>query len=204
VRRALDAYFTVPEVAAACVTRLRSTLVTSPRTILEPSAGAGAFVRCAAWAFPHAKITANDLRIRRPLFELGLILALELHAVEVRRGDFLKAELSTVDLVIGTPPYLAAAAHVRRALQLTRRGGHVAFLLRLGFLGSQARAEGLWRSPELLEVSPLAPRPSFTGGGTDQQEYAFFVWRRGYRGRAHLAPPILWRPSSPARMRGAA
>ena len=51
----------------------------------------------------------------------------------------------------------------------------VIMLLRINFLSSQKRYD-FWQQfpPDGLFV--LSKRPSFTGTGTDSQEYAWFVW----------------------------
>ena len=142
--------------------------------VLEPHAGSGAWVRTARRLMPAAHITANDVNddVSR-WYEFG--------ADEARVGDFLRMR-GDFDLVIGNPPYNGAEAHVRHAISLTSRPkAVVAFLLRLGFLESADRIE-FWREFPPAVVYPLSERPSFTGGGTDQTAYAWFVWQRGADG----------------------
>jgi hypothetical protein len=137
-----------------------------------------------------------DLLARRPLRELG---PLELHV-----GDFLGYQRQGFGLVIGNPPFKVAEEHVLHSLELLKPGGYLAFLLRLGFLGSFRRAVGLWSRPGLLHVAPIAPRPSFyskarlrkterRSGSNDKSEYALFLWRAGYAGFVELGEPIVWR-----------
>jgi hypothetical protein len=94
-----------------------------------------------------------------------------------------------VDLIIGNPPYMLAEEHVTLA---RKTGAWVAFLLRLSFLGSQARAKTVWASPGLRWLIPISRRPSFTGGGSDASEYAVFVWGRGFTGNAVVLPHLQW------------
>jgi hypothetical protein len=59
--------------------------------------------------------------------------------------------------------------------------GTAAFLLRLNWLGGQARAA--WHRANPCDVYVLPRRPSFTGKGTDATEYAWMVWGTGRGGR---------------------
>ncbi len=85
-------------------------------------------------------------------------------------------------LVVMNPPFRLALRFVERALDA--QDGHrgtTAALLRLGMLASQARAS-FWRAAP-ADVYVLPRRPSFTGGGTDSADYAWFVWGPGRGGR---------------------
>jgi hypothetical protein len=106
-------------------------------------------------------------------------------------GNFLEwalevARSRTHRVCIGNPPYLDAAAHVAKALEVAPI---VAFLLRLNFLGSAKRLN-FWRHHP-ADVYVLSERPSFDGEGTDATEYAWFVWGQcGTYGRVQvLGPP---------------
>lgn len=83
------------------------------------------------------------------------------------------------DLVIANPPFSLALEFFEHSLHCLRDGGHIFFLLRLGFLASKRRHERLWsvHPPEWVYV--LVRRPSFTKGGTDVQEYAWYHWCKG-------------------------
>jgi tRNA G10 N-methylase Trm11 len=173
-RRDLDAYYTPPELARFLVGLLGDVTGAS---VLEPSVGGGAFARAlvASGAIVHAIDLNGDAE--------GLADA----NGETSTRDFL-APLpddfpSSFDLVVGNPPYNAAEAHVRRGLEVA---GSVAMLLRLAFLESAERV-CFWREHPVAEVFVLAERPSFTGGGTDNSAYAWFVWRRGHSGPAALS-----------------
>lgn len=85
--------------------------------------------------------------------------------------------------IVTNPPYRLAADFVRRALMKVHGGW---WLLRLPFLGSDRSRRDLW--PFLREVLVLTPRPSFTGGGTDATEYA---WFRFEPGDDYCGPPKL-------------
>jgi hypothetical protein len=79
-------------------------------------------------------------------------------------------------LVAANPPYKMAEQFVRHTLDhhLDRRGVAV-FLLRLGFLESQVRADLFLTRPP-AEVHTVIARPSFAHGGTDPSAYGIFIW----------------------------
>ncbi len=90
--------------------------------------------------------------------------------------------------IVMNPPYRHAAEFVREALRQQARGGKVAALLRLNFLGSsRKRIDLVGPGSCLRSVLVLSRRPSFTGDGrTDACEYAWFVWEVGYTRSASL------------------
>lgn len=181
-RRARDAYFTPAPLARAIVARLATVL--TPASVLEPSAGAGAFMDAAEAAWPSARVVGIDLEPQRD---------------SVTRGDFIRHEIdrASVALVLGNPPFVDAEAFVRKALDLVPPGGHVAFLLRAGFLHGKKR--GAWVQKHLRLYIPLAERPSFTDDGrTDASEYSVFVWRRDHDWPPMVAAPIYWRSAAPS------
>lgn len=187
VRRVNDAYQTDP--ALACVlTRLlleRGHVTTASR-VLEPSAGQGAFLRAAQHYLEPTVLHAVDVDDQSDRW----------HAVAsawsvCRFEDF--DELGW-NVVIGNPPYADARAHVEHALSLLEPGGVLAFLLRLAFLESRRRID-FWQRHPAEAVYVLAERPSFTGGGTDNCAYGWFVWRAGVRPRVTTLETISWATS---------
>jgi len=99
----------------------------------------------------------------------------------VGQGDALGPEpWPMADLVLTNPPYGLALEFVERAAK-ELPGACRAFLLRLNFLGSQKRA--VFHRANPCDVYVLPKRPSFTNGGTDATEYAWFVWGPGRGGR---------------------
>lgn len=90
--------------------------------------------------------------------------------------------VSGADLIISNPPYSLAEGFARRALELVRPGGTVAFLLRLGWLASRSRV-GFHRDHS-CDVFVLPKRPSFTGNGkSDAADYFWALWGLGRGGR---------------------
>lgn len=80
-----------------------------------------------------------------------------------------------VDLIITNPPFSLAQEFVEHAIP---RADTVIMLQRLNWMGSQKR-HNFWKEnpPDALYV--LSKRPSFNGKGTDNQDYAWYVWQKG-------------------------
>ncbi|GAL23036.1 dimethyladenosine transferase [Vibrio maritimus] len=60
-------------------------------------------------------------------------------------------------------------------------------LLRMSMLGSKERAD-FWREFPVTNLFMLTPRPQFVHGGSDNSEYAWFIWDYGER----FDLPALW------------
>lgn len=185
-RLADDAYLTQDDLALAICQRL-NTLIGTPRTVLEPSAGEGSFVRAAYSVWPGCSVHSVEPRpVAANKIAKGHlnIETFEEFAKKVE-GAVMPARLGLYDLVLGNPPYKRAEEHVMLARSM---GRHVAFLLRMSFLSSQGRVQRLWDAqPGLRWLIPLAQRPTFMrSGGTDNSEYAVYVWERGFSGWATI------------------
>lgn len=187
-RRFLDAYFTPQELADALTHRLVDDGFWRGGQVLEPHAGGGAFVRSARWILRPRPISvhANEMDDgrRNELFE-------NVEADCLVGHDFLEFPSTEFSLIIGNPPFSNAEAHVRKALSLRAPFGVVAFLLRLAFLESRDRVD-FWREFPASKIYALSQRPTFTGGGTDNSAYGFFVWATFHRGPTELEV-ISWR-----------
>jgi hypothetical protein len=166
------------ETPAWCVHRLIEA-IDLPRhgSWLEPSAGANAIV--------SALVAKSDLDTDRRIF---MSLDINPRCPLVNKGDFLSYRFDRgFDVIIGNPPYRLAEDFARRAVGLAPT---VAFLLRLNWLASAKRAE--WMREHTPSIYVLPNRPSFTGGGTDATDYAWFVWRKG------VAPEVKILATTPA------
>ena len=77
-----------------------------------------------------------------------------------------------VDLILTNQPFSIAKEFIEHSMMCSTT---VIMLLRINFLGSQARHD-FWNQfpPDGLII--LSKRPSFTGKGTDATDYAWFVW----------------------------
>lgn len=184
-----DSYQTPQELADFLVAKLVADRFLSnpePR-VCEPSAGDGNFVAA----------------LRR-FCDPGYLVAVELQPTATRDARYSELKVdSSVDgafenhyggtmpahysAIVGNPPYSLAEQHIRHALDrlLPARGGTLAFLLRLAFLESRARAP-FWKQYRCKKIYSLVERPSFVGGKTDSSAYGFFVWQTGYKGKTEL------------------
>lgn len=160
-RDALDRYYTPRGVALSLIEHVPDLGLGG--SILEPSAGAGAWVHAIRLRWPKLyRVHGHDVDPGAD----GLRIC-DSSSV----GDFLDYDHHHI-AIIGNPPYAHAEQHVRHALTLAPV---VCFLLRLAFLEGQCRA-WFWRDHPAAKVVVLSKRPSFTGGATDSCAYGFFIW----------------------------
>lgn len=195
-RRELDAYQTPAPLAREIVRTLARRLKLTCPEVIEPSAGTGTFVQAAREEWPGAHVTAIDIdpECHGALVRAGADMVLVGDWPETSRSLALEQDETRPPrrIILGNPPFRQAEEHIEAGLELLLPGEHLAFLLRVNFLGSAARVP-FWRKGGLLWLSTIAPRPSFTGGGTDGTEYALFTWKKGYRGAPRIVRPIVWR-----------
>jgi hypothetical protein len=76
------------------------------------------------------------------------------------------------DIILTNPPFSLAKEFIIKAIS---ESDTVVMLLRINFLGSQARHK-FWLDYPITGLQVLSKRPSFTGKGTDATEYAWFIW----------------------------
>lgn len=185
-RREHDAYMTPKPLVGAIVSYLTDE-IGQPTRVIEPSCGDGEFIAAMRTAWPHAAVYGVDVReeCRAPVEALGAKFACR---------DFLAVPpeaIAECDLIVGNPPFSLFTNFVGYALDALRAGGRVAFLMRLGHLVGSQESQAWWTTPRgdgtspmdnLVRIAPIHPRPSFTGGGTDSQEYALAIWMKGHRG----------------------
>jgi hypothetical protein len=171
-----DSYYTPPALADVLVGLLP---LEPGDTVLEPSAGGGAF--CRALEARGCLVHALDVDPRAPALNMPA------RPWRVQVGDFLSAKVGRPAWVVGNPPYRGAEDQIYRALEVADRGA--AFLLRMALLAGQRRGP-LWRSHPPAVVYVLPQRPSFTGGGTDQYDYMWCTWDAEHMGE----PIVRWCP----------
>lgn len=169
VRHAADFYAT----PAWCVRALLAEVPIPSGLWLEPCAGEGDIIAASG----HKDWHAVELReeCREKLNESCQRLAI---------GNFLTMPNPTPGgyaAIVTNPPYALAEEFIRKSIQIAPV---VAMLLRLNWLGSQKRVAFLREYPPSVYVLPR--RPSFTGGGTDACEYAWFVWRKYWAGNPEI------------------
>jgi hypothetical protein len=161
--------------------------------VIEPSAGAGAFVRPLRELWGLQPLIAIDIEPNtQALNDAG--------ADEVHQADWVtwvrSYKIDGPTLVAGNPPFSLAKEHVLAGLDYLLPGSHICFLLKQNFFGSRDRL-GFWKQGQLRYFIPIVPRPSFVKGeksSTDTNEYAVFIWEVGYAGPpVILFPHIIWK-----------
>jgi len=197
VRRPHDAYPTFPAVAKAIVRRV-AMFCPTPRGILEPTAGEGAFVDACRETFPAAKIGAVDIDA-----------AMKEKCIDAGANAFLNSDILTVDgaqiakfdLIIGNLPFADSAKILKHLMEVANEAALGAILLPVSFFGwtvgspkfPTPRDAAFWKVCRIVYFAPIAPRPSFTNDGrTDRMEYGLFLFQKGWRGDPVLGDAIIW------------
>jgi len=150
--------------------------------VLDAGAGTGAIARVVKEDF-HVDAVVSGVELDEG--RRGIAMARDHDRIHYRGGSFfdvttrgqLPIEAGGArkwDLVISNPPYVDAEGFVMHSLRIAEVS---CFLLRLNWLASKKRAAFHRAHP--ADVFVLPRRPSFTGGGTDATEYAWFVWGEG-------------------------
>lgn len=202
-RAANDAYLTPDALALAIAAAVRDAFGDFD-AVIEPSAGAGAFVRAARATWRRAKIVAVEPFDAASVPPLAGMVATPLHdagADVVRRERWETARefwegAGERTLTIGNPPFALGEAHLRLALERSRPGDVVAMLFRASMLASTTRVRGLWRAWSPARVWHLAPRPSFTpDGASDSSEYVAIAWHLPCDPVGYVGGWLDWRTS---------
>jgi hypothetical protein len=173
-RRVDDDYAT----PAWCTRAIAPYLTLSEGMVLDPCCGAGGILDVFQEMWPRRLTKGIEI-------DHGRADKAERAHRLVLRGDALTQDWPSADVIVTNPPYNLALEFIEKALHYEEVLHHEpidkAFLLRLNFLGAQKRAS--FHKAHPCDVYVLPRRPSFTGGGTDATEYAFFVWgpKRGNR-----------------------
>jgi hypothetical protein len=155
------------ETPAWCVTELYRALPYLPKPTLDPCAGNGALL-AAAPSDPSNRIRGIEL-------DPELVAAAPSH-LRINVGDGLALGWRGQHMLLN-PPYRDAETWVRKGIEEARS---MVVLLRLGFLASQGRAP-LFKAYPPRALVVLSQRPSFTGKGTDNSDYAWMFWTRDTR-----------------------
>jgi hypothetical protein len=193
-RRVADFYPTPDLLALACCKAVREIY---PHVLhaMEPSAGSGAFVRGINTTWPAATIAAVEQRGEevQALRDAGAD-SISTCTLEVYLQEY---PIRLPILVIGNPPYSLAQEHIMLLLDYLPPDSTIAFLLKLGFLGTKTRADLLWKQGQCKYVWPILGRPSFVKSdraSSDVNEYALFIWEVGYTGPTFVRwPHIRWK-----------
>lgn len=146
--------------------------------IFDPACGLGRIVE-SAHQFGHAAAFGSDIVARSPTCRVA--------------ADFLQTNVD-VKNIVSNPPFRLAEEFTRHALRSAR--DRVALLLPSKWLYGDKRSRWLEETP-LRKVLALTPRPSMPPGpvieagidpGGGREDFSFFIWDIGYRGR----PEIGW------------
>ena len=168
--RAMSAWHTPPRLVRRVVHDLVGAHWLSGKHVVEPSAGAGAFVDA----------------LLPVIGEFGRVTAVELDAewaahlrakyaaeprVTVVEADYLTTRIEC-DLVLGNPPYEGGndTAFMAHALDCA---GRFAFVLQTRVMHGRERQERVWARAAVRELGVCVGRPSF-GGGAAKGEFSAF------------------------------
>ena len=192
-RQENDFYPTPDPLAVAICERVAKLLPPHHFEVIEPSAGAGAFVRPLREIWGLQPIIAIDI-------EPNVQALRDAGADDVFKADWVSwIQTYRIDgptLVVGNPPFSLAKEHVLVGLDYLLPSSHICFLLKQNFFGSRDRLS-LWNQGQLRYFIPIIPRPSFVKGeksSTDTNEYAVFIWEVGYSGKPTIElPHIVWK-----------
>lgn len=205
-RKHLDQYFTPVPLARAIVSTCADRgIVSRHDRVVEPSVGAGAFAQALLeFGVPITQIYGVDLELQDGIDSVCMPYRGDWAMDPSTWDQYAKpghailhpCPVDAVDLVIGNPPFSDAESHVRTAIARIHRRGAVVMLLRSSFLNSKERRE-FWRENPPTWIDYVRPRPSFTGGGTENAEYALFTWAPFMRSfaRAAVIDWIDWEPA---------
>ena len=140
--------------------------------ILEPCAGDGAIIK-ELQREGYCNIKAIEIRPEETQ-NLNELVGYGRFAI----ADFLtmsEKHTGRPDVIITNPPFSLAMEILEKSMKIVSEKGKVILLLRLGFLASDKRFDFMRENPP-TDMFVLHKRPSFTGKGTDSQEYGWFVW----------------------------
>jgi hypothetical protein len=193
-RQANDFYPTPAPLAVAICRRIAKVLPNGHFDVIEPSAGAGAFVRPLRELWSLQPLIAIDID---PNVEaLRAAGADDIHTADW--GTWVKTyRVDGPTLVVGNPPFSLAHEHISAGLDYLLPGSHICFLLKLNFFGGKERERVFWRQGQLRYLIPIIGRPTFVKGekaSNDTNEYGVFIWEVGFSGRPEiLFPHIFWK-----------
>ena len=174
-----------PTPVDVCKATLKNYLISyyDDMVVLDAGCGEGVWGQALHKTFPYAiSIGIDDRAVNDEYYDTVL------------KGDYRDFNFGgeQFDLVMGNPPYKFAEEFIRKSITVLRDNGQILFLLRLAFLESQKRLNGLWKEFPPTYVHVLGKRPSFMGDvsrKTDSDAYAIFDWRFGVEKKS---PEIDW------------
>jgi len=175
-RKAFDLYPTERNLIAVALKEIIPTLRSQPKSVLDPGAGDG------RWGFAAAVLTIAEQTIGVELREQPRPAGFTSWFPEQNFLLWNPEPIQQFDLIVGNPPFMFAEGFVRHAFDLLAPNGTLAYLLKIGFMASVKRYDGLWSQVYPKEVLVCSTRPSFYNGSTGGDEYAVFVWQKDDHG----------------------
>jgi len=131
---------------------------------LDPCVGGGSIVKAVNSVRNDIEWVTLDIK-SRPEFPAQVV------------GDYtnIYRDLGAFDVAIFNPPFSRALEFVQCAAKHAR---HVCMFQRLNWVANGTRAEWLRSRMPGLHILPNRPGHLAESGGTDMQEYAWFLWPR--------------------------
>jgi len=196
-KEAFDNYPT-PQPLADEMTKFCAELFPQKKMIIEPSCGAGNFIRSINQFFPNANKLGVDLvgTYEEEVKQLGVyfVNADMLQYLPMLGQSYLNEDT----LVITNPPYSDDLPQrlIETVSQNAKPGCHIALLLRQAFLGGVGRALEFKERDSLRIKRDVAGRPKFNPNDKhqDHSEYGVFIYEVGYHGHyIGWQYPLVWK-----------
>lgn len=177
--------------------------VTHTHLIIEPSAGSGRFVKTLRAQWPGSTIIAVEIRAEE---QQNLHTAGANHVYAGTDWSWWVSQTGFQGpvLQVGNPPFSLAQEHIEASFKYLPTKSTIAFLLRLSFFGGKARNFEFWKQAGLKflkYIIPIAPRPSFKKGKSDNSEYGLFIWEKDNTAPTTVLDSIMWSKKRPTRVK---
>jgi len=139
---------------------------------IDPSCGRGMIIKHIQKIDPDRPIIGTDLHSYRPVVSRDIIG----YGIDFEKAT--RNQIGNAKHIIMNPPYKAADAHVRKALELVPRGGVVASLMRLNWMAAQKRREFLSVISKIIIVGRIKMLPPDVEdkGYSGTVDFAWFVF----------------------------
>jgi len=191
-----DPYYTPEWCVEQCLDHIIPVVCPNPRTIMEPGAGGGMFVKMFRRAFPSSVIHALDIDTNAgPWPEADLSLHVNYLGPPSKIPAGVKDNngiIQPYDLTVGNPPYTYAMDFIDRALASTES---LVFLLRQGFLSSDKRNDfftSFDTKPSYVWIIPNRPQFLKNKKHGDSADYCWVCWGGPNQGNDTI---LRWLPS---------
>jgi len=156
--------------------------VTDFSTILDPCAGGDDERPC---AYPYA-LNMFDVEPDKIINNRFCTIDIREDSNAIYKEDYLNKNLGNYPLIISNPPFLLFEQFVKKGLTELNENGYLIFLLRLNAAGGQKRRMEFWNHYKPKSIYVHSRRPSFCKEATDSNEYAHYVWQKGYEGETNF------------------